>query len=70
MMKWIDVNSGELPPVGQPILCYCPEWSETGYQVARWSEETGFYYYEYYYEEPSEQFCDLVEKWAVFETAD
>lgn len=66
MMKWIDVNSGEFPPVGQPILCYCPEWSETGYQVARWSEETGFYYYE----EPNEQFGDLVEKWAVFETAD
>ena len=42
MLDWIDVNSGELPPVEQPILCYCPEWSETGYQVARWSEKQVF----------------------------
>ena len=65
MMKWIDVNSSVKPPENRVLLCYCPEWSETGYQVARWSE-AGFYYYE----EPNEQFGDLVEKWAVFETAD
>ena len=65
MLDWIDVNSSVKPPENRVLLCYCPEWSETGYQVARWSEETGFYYYE----EPNEQFGDLIEKWAVFETA-
>ena len=65
MLDWIDVNSSVKPPENRVLLCYAPEWSETGYQVARWSEETGFYYYE----EPNEQFRDLVEKWAVFETA-
>ena len=42
MMNWIDVNSSVKPPENRVLLCYCPEWSETGYQVARWSEETGF----------------------------
>ncbi len=55
MLDWIDVNSSVKPPENRVLLCYCPEWSETGF---------------YYYEEPNEQFGDLVEKWAVFETAD
>ena len=62
MTEWIDVDSGIVPPENRPLLCYCPEWSETGYQVARYRKNIGFYYYE----EPNDVFSDLVEKWAIF----
>jgi hypothetical protein len=65
MMKWIDVNSGELPPVEQPILCYCPEWSETGYQCCKWNGDVF-----YYDEQSSDNFNAHVEKWTLFFEAD
>lgn len=65
MLNWIDVNSGVTPPKGRPVLCYCPEWIETEYQVATWNGD------EFYYTEQSNgSFSEHVEKWALFYGAD
>jgi len=64
MMNWIDVED-VTPPKDRPLLCYCPEWSETGYQVAEWNGK------EFYYaEQMNDMFSETVEKWLVFYEAD
>lgn len=66
MLNWIDKDSGIIPPTNRPLLCYCPEWSETGYQVAYFNKADGFYYHE----QPNDIFPELIEKWAIFLEAD
>jgi hypothetical protein len=65
-MSWIKISSGIVPPSERVLLCYCPEWNETGYQVAMWDKNKGFYYHE----QPNDMFHDLVEEWSIFMEAD
>jgi hypothetical protein len=64
-MNW---NDG-LPGVGfyknRPVLCYCPEWNDSGYQVAFWNGKEFIYP-----EQPNERFGGYVERWALFLEAD
>ena len=65
-MNWINVASSEAkPPIDRPLLCFCPEWCELGYQAAKWSG-TQFYYDE----QPNELFDGYVTDWAIFLEAD
>ena len=65
MLNWIDVIGGVTPPEGRSLICYCPDWNETGYQVAIWNGDVF-----YYYEQTSDNFNAHVEKWALFFEAD
>ena len=65
MMNWIDVIGGVTPPEDRPLLCYCPEWNGTGYQVAMWNGDVF-----YYDEQSSDNFNAHVEKWTLFFEAD
>ena len=65
-MKWIDKKSEVKPPKGRrPILCYCPSWNDSTYQVA---------YYDgnqfYYDEQPNDDFDEEVVSWTLFMEAD
>ena len=64
MLEWIDVGD-VTPPRNRTLLCYCPEWNETGYQVAKWNGKEV-----YYAEQASDMFSETVEKWAIFFEAD
>ena len=65
-MHWVDVdNENVKPPVNRVLICFCPEWSETKYQVAFFNGTTF-----YYPEQPNDMFNDLVEQWAIFYEAD
>ena len=63
-MEWIDRGSIE-PPTNRILLCYCPMWSDSGYQAATWNGK------EFAYEEQSNDIFDsTVERWAIFLEAD
>lgn len=65
-MIWVNVaGSGIEPPKERNVLCFCPEWNESGYQVAKWSG-TQFYYES----QPNELFDGYVTDWAIFMEAD
>lgn len=64
-MDWIDIDSKIKPSINRPVLCYCPEWSELGYQVAEWNGKE----FEYS-EQPNDLFNGLVLKWNIFLEAD
>jgi len=53
------------PPRTELLLCYCPEWCESGYQVA---EYTGKRFY--YAEQSNDMFDECVQKWSLFEEAE
>jgi hypothetical protein len=61
-MLWIDVKDIDIkPPTYRPILCYCPDWNNSGYQVAYYSKG------EFYYEGSlNGEFHYYVQKWFVF----
>jgi len=66
-MNWIKAAKDNKikPPPFRPIICYCPEWNCSGYQIAQWNTK------EFEYEEqPNDMFSDLVEEWALFMEAD
>lgn len=63
-MNWMSVN-GVKPPKNRVLLCYCPEWCESGYQVAEWNGKR--FVYE---EEPNEIFDQHVKEWSIFLEAD
>ena len=65
MLNWIGVKEKIKPQRERVLICYCPEWSEIGYQVAKWNGK------EFYYDEqPNNDFNGLVEKWSIFYEAD
>jgi len=65
-MYWLENEDGEVKPKrGVIVLCYCPDWSDIGYQVAKWNGK------EFYYEDqPNETFGSYVVSWAGFMEAD
>ena len=65
-MNWINVASSEIkPPRDRAILCFCAEWNDSGYQVAKWSGT------QFYYDEQSNNLFDgYVTDWAIFMEAD
>lgn len=64
-MEWIEKKSKVKPPMARPILCHCPGWNDTGYQIAHYSGS------EFYYDEqPNDMFHDEVIAWALFLEAD
>jgi len=61
-MFWIDVNNDEIkPPSYRPVLCFCPGWNNSGYQVANYSNKK----FEYD-EDPNGNFHKYVKEWFVF----
>jgi hypothetical protein len=66
-MDWIDNKAGEPKPINsnRPVLCYCPKWCESEYQVAYFIN--GLWCYE---GQPNDGFNDLVEQWTLFMCAD
>ncbi len=64
-MNWIDIESEVKPQKGRVVLCYCPGWNDTGYQVAQWDGNKFFYD-----EQPNTLFSDYVESWNIFMEAD
>lgn len=64
-MNWMIANNKTDPPRNRVLLCFCPEWSDTGYQVAKWNGK------EFYYDEmPNGMFSEHVAKWTLFLEAD
>lgn len=57
---WFNVYDGMVPSEGELVLCYCPAWCASEYQVAYWNENSGFYYLE----QPNNGFNQSVEKWS------
>jgi hypothetical protein len=60
-MNWIKKKNVIKPPKGRPLLCYCPDWNDSGYQVAFWNGDRFWYN-----EEPNEYFDDEVIEWTLF----
>ena len=65
MSIWIKIMSKVKPQRGNIVLCHCPEWSEFGYQVAKW---TGIDFA--YPEQPNDSFNACVKSWKYFKDAD
>jgi hypothetical protein len=64
-MNWIKVEDNIKPQIGRVVICYCPEWCSSGYQIAFWNGK------EFYFDEqPNDMFNDLVESWTIFMEAD
>lgn len=64
-MNWINVTDERKPYTNRPVICYCPDWSDIGYQVAQWDGK------EFYYEDqPNDMFNRHVKSWALFMEAD
>ncbi len=57
---WFNVYDGMVPSEGKLVLCYCPSWCASEYQVAYWNESCGFYYLE----QPNNGFNQSVKKWS------
>jgi hypothetical protein len=65
MLNWIDVTGKTKPQKDRVLICYCPEWCDSHYQVAHWNGN------EFVYDEqPNDMFSGMVEKWAIFYEAD
>jgi hypothetical protein len=65
-MNWIDCGEYETRPVVyKHVLCYCPKWNDSGYQVAYWDGTTW-----QYDEDPNGTFSKYVEAWVLFMEAD
>ena len=63
-MKWFD-RDGIEPMRGTRVICYCPDWNDSEYQVAIFNGN------EFYYDEqPNEMFDEHVQKWALLMEAD
>jgi len=63
MSKWMNKN--DMPPIDRPLICYCPEWCEEGYQIGVYNGKVFTYN-----AKPNEMFDSLVEQWALFMEAD
>lgn len=64
-INWIDVGDIEPPQNKRPLICYCPNWCDIGYQIAYWNGD------EFHYEDqPNDNFNMHVEAWAIFLEAD
>ena len=66
-MNWISVDNKDdiVPPMHRVLICYCPNWSDEGYQIATWNGK------EFVYDaQPNEWFSENVEAWAIFLEAD
>jgi len=59
MTDWISRD--ETPPQTRPLLCHCPDWNESGYQVAN-HDGSKFYYAD----APNDDFDETVESWSLF----
>ena len=61
-MNWISRSNQEIkPPIDRALLCYCPEWNDSGYQIATFNGR------EFEYDEmPNEMFDALVTDWTIF----
>jgi hypothetical protein len=64
-VNWIDAKSKVKPQIGRVIICYCPEWSDSGYQVAEWNGREFTYA-----DQSNDMFNDCVVSWSVFMEAD
>lgn len=62
MFNWFHITDSTRPMKGRLVLCYCPEWCNSGYQVAYFDEDQGGFYYD---EQPNSQFNDCVEAWSL-----
>jgi hypothetical protein len=60
-MNWIEINYGHKPPRNRALICYCPKWCDSGYQVAAWDGKK--FRYE---DQPNDNFDQHVEQWALF----
>ncbi len=59
--KWIDVSDYRKPPCYRVILCYCPDWCDESYQIARWDGKK----FEYD-SQPNNDFDKYVQSWCLF----
>lgn len=66
-MQWINraIHPEITPPTNRPLLCFCQDWNESGYQVAEWDGKKFTYQ-----EEPNEMFDSCVTDWSIFIEAD
>lgn len=64
-MQYISVKSKIVPPLNRVLLCYCPDWCETGYQVAYFDGKKFTYS-----DCPNNDFSENVISWKVFLEAD
>ena len=64
MMIWHVYDKNEKTPKNRLLLCYCPGWSDTGYQVAEFDGK--IFEYE---DQPNEGFHSFVEQWSFFTEA-
>lgn len=63
--RFKKLKRGCKPPINRVLLCCCPEWNESGYQVAKWNGD------EFTYDEqPNSMFNGMVVEWALFMEAD
>jgi len=61
-MYWLNNVEDEVKPrIGQNVLCFCPDWCNSAYQVANWNGKR----FEYD-EMPNDMFDGLVVGWAAF----
>ena len=59
MNEWNAANVE--PPKNRPIIAYCPDWCDMGYQACKWNGK------EFYYDEqPNDMFHENVAAWALF----
>jgi hypothetical protein len=62
--NWIDLSSELNPPINRPIIVYCPEWSDTGYEIVTWNGG------EFECETHGFEVSKHVQRWALFMEAD
>lgn len=60
-MNWNAVDENFPPPTDEPLLCFCPRWSDIGYQVATFNGKKFMYE-----DQPNDNFDMHVERWALF----
>ena len=60
MNEWIRVSDMK-PARGDKVLCYCPDWCDTEYQIAMFDGKK--FYYE---DQPNDMFDGLVVAWSYF----
>ena len=65
MINYIEVSSKIPIPMNRNLICYCPDWCDSGYQIAH---HNGLEFV--YDEQHNDLFSDHVEKWAIFLEAD
>lgn len=64
-MIWINICDKVLPPKHRTLICYCPDWCASQYQIAYFDGNKFCYD-----EQPNDDFNVYVTQWALLLEAD